>query len=273
MRTTGDRQTQRAARSEIAGDGVFSKELETALLAGEIDMAVHSLKDLPTAMPDGLTVAAVTRREDPRDALVSRDGRPAGEAAAGGTHRHGQRAARRPVAAPAARHRGPVPIRGNVDTRLRKVEVGRGRCRRVAAAALARIGWLDRAAELLSFEAMLPAPGQGRTGRRDRSDDEAECCAMAAAIDDRDSRLATTAERAFLRRLGGGCSHPGRGAGERSKADGCASTASSSTRRAFATSAASIEGPADDAESLGERLAEESAVGGRVGDLLKEMAP
>ena len=204
IRTTGDRRPQ--PLSEIAGEGVFTKELEEALLDGQIDIAVHSLKDLPTTLHHRLALAAVTHREDPRDALVAAGGRTLAQLPKGARIGTGsvRRAAQLLLLRPDLE---PIPIRGNVDTRLGKVESGEIEAIIVAAAALARLGRLDAASELIPLETMLPAPGQGALAVETRSDD-AEAREVASAADDPESRLATAAERAFLRRLGGGCRVP-----------------------------------------------------------------
>ena len=265
--TTGDVRQQ--PLSEISGEGVFTKELETALLAGEIDIAVHSLKDLPTDIAHGLAVAAVTRREDPRDALVSRDRTPLAKLPRGARIGTGsvRRAAQLRLLRPDVK---PVPIRGNVDTRLAKVESGDVDAVIVAAAALSRLGWLDRAAELIPLEAMLPAPGQGALAVETRADD-AEVLRIVASIDDRDSRLATAAERAFLRRLGGGCRIPVAALatiknGEL-RLDGL--VVDPQGRQAFR---GEMTGAPADAESLGERLAA-SLLSEGASEILEEMAP
>ena len=267
VHTTGDRRPE--PLSEISGEGVFTKELETALLAGEIDIAVHSLKDLPTDIAHGLAVAAVTRREDPRDALVSRERTPLAKLPRGARIGTGsvRRAAQLRLLRPDVK---PVPIRGNVDTRLAKVESGEFDAVIVAAAALSRIGWLDRAAEIISLEAMLPAPGQGALAVETRADD-AEVLRIVASIDDRDSRLATAAERAFLRRLGGGCRIPVAALatiknGEL-RLDGL--VVDPQGRQAFR---GEMTGAPADAESLGERLAA-SLLSEGASEILEEMAP
>jgi hydroxymethylbilane synthase len=267
VHTTGDRRLE--PLSEISGEGVFTKELETALLAGEIDIAVHSLKDLPTDIAHGLAVAAVTRREDPRDALVSRDGTPLAKLPRGARIGTGsvRRAAQLRLLRPDVK---PVPIRGNVDTRLAKVESGEFDAVIVAAAALSRLDWLDRAVELISLEAMLPAPGQGALAVETRGDD-AEVLRVVATIDDRDSRLATAAERAFLRRLGGGCRIPVAALatveGSQLHLDGV--VVDPQGRQAFR---GEMTGAPADAESLGERLAA-SLLSEGASEILEEMAP
>jgi len=201
VRTAGDR--SRASLSEIGGRGVFVAELERALLAGQIDIAVHSLKDMPSWPTDGLAVAAITERADVRDVLVSR-GRltladlPDGAVVGTGSPR---RAAQLLAARPDLRI---ADIRGNVDTRIRKVGDGQYDAAVLAAAGLARLGWLDRASELLSTEVMLPAVGQGALALQVRADD-GEAIELVSAADHPASRCATASERAFEAHLGGGC--------------------------------------------------------------------
>jgi len=201
IRPEGDRSS--ASLAEIGGRGVFVIEIERALLAGEIDLAVHSLKDLPSAETPGLTIGAVLPREDARDALLSREGLtlerlPAGATVATGSPR---RAAQLRSLRPDLRLQD---IRGNVDTRIRKVEEGQYDAVVLATAGLARLGWLERASQVFSPEEMLPAPGQGALAVQVRSDD-ADALRFVASADDADTRAAVTAERAFERRLGGGC--------------------------------------------------------------------
>ncbi|MCH7811190.1 MAG: hydroxymethylbilane synthase [Chloroflexi bacterium] len=205
VRTAGDRD-RTASLSEIGGQGVFVKELEAALLRHDVDLAVHSLKDVPSEIADGLVLAAILEREDPRDALVSRDGTSLDSLPAGA--RVGTGSARR--AAQLLAHRPdltPVDIRGNVDTRVRKVEHGELDAAVLAVAGLKRLGLLERAAEILEPEIMVPAVGQGALVVQARADDE-ETLMLLREIDHRESRLACEAERSFLRRLGGGCRLP-----------------------------------------------------------------
>jgi hydroxymethylbilane synthase len=265
--TSGDRRPQ--PLWEIAGEGVFTKELETALLEQEIDLAVHSLKDLPTTIHHRLTLAAITRREDPRDALVASGGRtlarlPAGARVGTGSLR---RAAQLRLLRPDIEI---VPTRGNVDTRIEHMASGEVDAIIVAAAALSRLGLLDRATELIPLEAMLPAPGQGALAVQARQDDE-EACGIAATIDDFESRVTTTAERAFLRRLGGGCRVPI--AAYATVADGefrleglVVDTFGKSAFRG------EISGEPAEAESLGESLAE-SLLSEGADDILKGLSP
>jgi hydroxymethylbilane synthase len=205
VRTAGDRRPQ-ASLAAIGGQGVFVKELESALRARRVDLAVHSLKDVPTEVGGGLALAAVTERGDVRDAVVSRGHCRLAELPAGS--RIGTGSLRRAVQVRALRpDMEVVDLRGNVDTRLRKVEEGLVDAAILAAAGLARLGRLEQAAELLDTDAMLPAIGQGALTLEARADD-AEVIEIASALDHRDTRLAVTAERAFLTRLGGGCRLP-----------------------------------------------------------------
>lgn len=200
--TQGDRE-QRGPVTAIGGTGVFTKEVQSAVLAGEADIAVHSLKDLPTGQTAGLTLAATPPREEPVDALV---GVPLDELPAaarigtGSQRRRAQLKALRPDLQVAG-------IRGNVDTRLAKLDAGEFDAIVLAAAGLRRLGWGDRIAELLAPPRMLPAPGQGSLGIECRADDDAVIAAL-AALDDLPTRLGVTAERAFLAELHGGCSAP-----------------------------------------------------------------
>ncbi|MFQ5857540.1 MAG: hydroxymethylbilane synthase, partial [Anaerolineae bacterium] len=177
-----------------------------ALLDGEIDLAVHSCKDLPTDPVPGLTLAAFPRRADPRDTLVSRDGLRLAQLPAGAVV--GTSSARR--RAQLLRQRPDLQvadIRGNVDTRLRKLRGGQYDAVILAAAGLDRLGWLDRAIEVLEPEVMLPAPGQGALAIQAREDDDATL-ALLEPLNDAATQAVVTAERAFLRALGGGCRVP-----------------------------------------------------------------
>ncbi|HEX5087721.1 MAG TPA: hydroxymethylbilane synthase [Nocardioides sp.] len=204
--TEGDR-TQRAGTpmEQIGGTGVFVSALRDALLRGEVDVAVHSLKDLPTAAPEGIALAAVPTREDPRDVVVARDGLTLGELPQGA--RVGTGSPRR-VAQLRALGLGldVVGVRGNVDTRIGKVRSGEYDAVLLARAGLARIGRLEEVTEVLDPLQMLPAPGQGALAVECRADDD--LLAALATLDDRGSRAAVEAERAVLATLEGGCSAP-----------------------------------------------------------------
>jgi hydroxymethylbilane synthase len=207
--TSGDRSS---APVQQLGVGVFVSALREALLAKEIDVAVHSFKDLPTAPADGLTIAAVPPREDPRDALVARDGRTLAQLAPGA--RVGTGALRR-IAQLHALGLGlvPVPIRGNVDTRLRKVADGELDAVILARAGLARLGRAAEATEILDPALMLPAPAQGALAVECRVDDPT-LFDLVSTVDDPATRAAVDAERALLAALEAGCSAPVAGLAE-----------------------------------------------------------
>jgi hydroxymethylbilane synthase len=204
IRTAGDR-LQEAPLSETGGKGLFVKEIEDALLRRDIDVAVHSAKDMSVAIPAGLLVAAVLPREDPRDALVL----PHGTTALGGkSPRIGTGSVRR-VSQLIARFRGArfLPIRGNVDTRLRKLDGGEFDALILAVAGLKRLGYGDRITEAISHADCIPAPGQGIVAIETR-EDAGETRAALGALDDARAAAAFEAERAVVAALGGGCELP-----------------------------------------------------------------
>ncbi|MDP9238818.1 MAG: hydroxymethylbilane synthase [Chloroflexota bacterium] len=204
IRTEGDRSA--APLSEIGGLGVFTKAIEDALLSREIDIAVHSLKDLPPQLADGLTIGAVPERGDARDVLVTRDSRPIAELPQGA--RIGTGSERRAVQLRALRSDLlPVEIRGNVDTRIRKVEAGEFDGAVLALAGLERLGLEAKATRIFTLDEMLPAVGQGALAVEVRADD-ADTLALVSRIDHASTRAAVEAERAFLDRLGAGCRMP-----------------------------------------------------------------
>ena len=242
----------------IGGSGVFVSGLRSRLLDGGIDIAVHSLKDLPAVQPQDIRLAAVPGRDDPRDALAARDGAkladlPRGSRVGTGSPR---RAAQLLLMRPDL---SPVPVRGNADTRLRKVESGEVDAVVLAYAGLARIGRLDAVTQVFEPEEMLPAPGQGALA--------IECLAarteladLLAVLDDRAARAAVTAERSLLAALQAGCSAPvgGYAAGTeelRLRAVVVAADGGTALR-------ASAGGPADEAERLGREVAAELLRGG-----------
>jgi hydroxymethylbilane synthase len=202
IHTTGDKITD-VALSKVGTKGLFTKEIEEALLQGTIDLAVHSLKDMPTDLPAGLTLAAIPEREDPRDALVGARLEELAQHARVGTS-----SLRR-----AAQLRGIRPdleienIRGNVDTRLRKLDEKQYDAIVLASAGLRRLGWENRITELLDPSVMCPAPGQGALAVETRSDG-GEAQEISKRLDHRETRSAVTAERAVLAALGGGCQVP-----------------------------------------------------------------
>ncbi len=205
--TEGDRsQASGVPLQGAASTGVFVAAVREALLRGDVDVAVHSLKDLPTAPADGIVLAAVPQREDPRDVVVARDGLTLGELPAGS--RVGTGSPRR-VAQLHALGLGLeiAGIRGNVDTRIGKVRSGEYDAVILARAGLARIGRLDEVTEVLDPLQMLPAPGQGALAVECRTDDPL-AAEVTAALDDPRTRAAVAAERAVLATLEGGCSAP-----------------------------------------------------------------
>ncbi|MFJ2774834.1 hydroxymethylbilane synthase [Streptomyces sp. NPDC087300] len=206
--TYGD--TSREHLAQIGGTGVFVAALRDALVRDEVDFAVHSLKDLPTAQPDELTLAAVPVREDPRDILVARDGMTFAELPDGA--RVGTGSPRRMAQLNAyARSHGmtieTVPIRGNVDTRIGYVHKGELDAVVLAAAGLSRVGRIDEVTDFLSVDTVLPAPGQGALAIECAAHN-ASLAAALAELDDPYTRVAVTAERSLLAALEAGCSAP-----------------------------------------------------------------
>lgn len=201
IKTTGDH-LQTASLVQAGGKGLFTKEIEEALLDGSIDLAVHSLKDLPTETPAGLAIAAIPGREDPRDAVVGRRLRQLAEGARVGTS-SGRRAAQLRVLRPDLRIE---PVRGNVDTRLRKLKEGQYDSILLAAAGLRRLGLESEIAEILTPEQICPAAGQGALAIETREQDDAfDIC---RELNDEASSQAVLCERAALAMLGGGCQLP-----------------------------------------------------------------
>jgi hydroxymethylbilane synthase len=201
IRTTGDKITD-VPLAKVGTKGLFTKEIEEALIDGRIDLAVHSLKDLPTELPAGLKIAAVPEREDSRDALCGRRLNELPDGARVGT------SSLRRVAQLRAARPGLVieSIRGNLDTRLRKLSEGQYDALVLAAAGLRRLGWADRIAEYFEADFMCPAVGQGALAIETRVDgDAARVC---AGLEDPPSRAAVEGERGVLAALGGGCQVP-----------------------------------------------------------------
>lgn len=205
IKTTGDKYLEMPL-SKIGDKGLFTKELEIALLQGSIDIAVHSLKDLPTELPAGCTLGAICQRECTDDALVARKGLKLGELPPGA--QVGTSSLRRQ--AQLKRFRPDLTfrvLRGNVPTRLRKMEKEGLDAVVVAAAGLRRLGMEDRITEYISSDICLPAAGQGALGIEVREGDE-EIISLLRPLHDRETELAVAAERSFLRSLGGGCQVP-----------------------------------------------------------------
>jgi hydroxymethylbilane synthase len=205
MSTQGDRIQDRSLAA-IGGKGLFIKELEISLEDGRADLAVHSMKDVPAELPGGLVIAALLARADPRDALLSRRGTTIADLPAGA--RLGTSSLRRQAQLLAARPDLRIePLRGNVDTRLRRLEGGELDAIVLACAGLVRLGFESRISARLEPHSMLPAVGQGAIGIECRMDD-ARVRALLRPLDDAATRAALAAERAFARALGGSCQSP-----------------------------------------------------------------
>ena len=238
----------------IGGKGLFVKEIEEALLRGEIDLAVHSMKDVPTILPDGLDILCIPAREDPRDVLISRDALSLDHLPKGA--RVGTSSLRRQAQ---LLHRRPdltvQILRGNLDTRLRKLRNGKYDAVVLAAAGLRRMGWSNEVTEYLPPEVSLPAIGQGALGLEGRRED-GFVQELVAPLEHRPTRTAVTAERALLERLEGGCQVPIAAhatiKGDTLIMDGL--IASVDGRRLIRDM---IQGPVSDARALGMRLAEQ----------------
>lgn len=265
IKTTGDRILD-VPLAKVGGKGLFVKEIEEAMLAGEVDIAVHSMKDVPTEFPPGLGLICTTRREDPRDALVSRGIRlvdlPAGA-------RIGTSALRRQAQLLALRpDLEMVVIRGNVETRLGKLDSERLDAVVLAAAGLKRLGFADRVTEYLPVQVSLPAIGQGALGIECRLDDR-ELLEMISFLNDPPTQQAVGAERAFLLRCEGGCQVPlaafGEMDGGRLRLTGLISSIDGAR-----TVRGSISGPPESFHALGTELADRLlADGGR--EILREV--
>lgn len=208
IKTSGDKILD-VPLSTVGGKGLFVKEIEEALLSGTVDLAVHSMKDVPTVLPDPLHLAAIPPREDPYDALISRSGLPLAKLPAGATI--GTSSLRRQAQLLAYRHDFTIAsLRGNLDTRLRKVTDGAdGAIDAIvlATAGLRRLGWETRITEILAPTVCLPAIGQGALGIECQRGDE-RVNRLVAVLDHPDTRACVEAERAFLTRLEGGCQVP-----------------------------------------------------------------
>lgn len=262
IKTSGDRIVD-APLAAIGGKGLFTKEIEDALLEGRIDLAVHSLKDLPTELPAGLAIAAVPPREDVHDAMVGgrlQDLPPRARVGTSSLRRTAQLRAARPDLTI-------EPVRGNLDTRLRKLSQGQYDALALAAAGLRRLGWEDRIAELLPFEVMCPAVGQGALAIETRQ--EGAAAQTCARLNHLETRLAVETERAVLRALGGGCQVP---IGAHAAVEGGALrligvVASPDGARLIRREAV---GSVDDAAALARGLSEE-LIGGGAGEILEEV--
>ncbi len=270
IRTEGDASS--APLAQMGGTGVFVSALREALLRGEVDLAVHSLKDLPTAPPEGIALAAVPQREDPRDVVVARDGLTLGELPVGAQVGTG---APRRVAQLAALGLGIelVGVRGNVDTRIGKVASGQLDAVVLARAGLARLGRVDEATEVLDPLQVLPAPGQGALAIECRDGDDLRDV-VHTALDHGATRACVEAERALLAELEAGCSAPVGALAEVAEGDlgdelwvravALSPDGALSVRR-------SASGPLDDSVGLGQKLAAEMLAEGAA-ELINETA-
>jgi hydroxymethylbilane synthase len=243
IQTTGDKITD-VALSKVGTKGLFTKEIEEALLAGTIDLAVHSAKDMPTDLPDGLVLSAFPERQDPRDAIIGE--MPANAIVGTSSLR---RAAQLKTARPDIDIRD---LRGNVDTRLRKQAEGQYNAILLAAAGLIRLGWHDRITQYLDPLVFVPAVGQGALAIETRADGGIGHT-IVAQMDDPETRARLTAERAALKALGGGCQVPMGAhailAGDTLKIHGIVVSLDGAT-----TIRANAEGPVANAEAIGAEL-------------------
>jgi hydroxymethylbilane synthase len=192
--------------AKIGGKGLFVKEIEEALLANEIDLAVHSMKDVPIELPSELGISVITKRENPLDALISKNGEKLADLPQGATI--GTSSLRR--SSQLLKYRGDFkihPLRGNVDTRLRKVEEGKYDAILLASAGLNRLGWANRITEEISHDILLPAMGQGALGIETRLDDT-KIYDLISTLNHEQTHYAVSAERSLVGRLDGGCQVP-----------------------------------------------------------------
>lgn len=262
--TTGDKVSD-VALSKIGDKGLFTREIEDRLLARKIDLAVHSLKDLQTIQPDGITIGAVCERETANDVLISRtaqgirDLHEGSVVATGSLRRRSQLLAARPDLRI-------VDVRGNVPTRLRKFDESDWDGMILAHAGLERLGLRERIAESIPAEVMIPAVGQGAVAVEVR-DERDEVAAMIAKLDHHETRVCVTAERAFLRRLEGGCQVPIGGHATLTKPTELLLSVYVGSLDGTVAYRKTIKGPTEAADDLGERLADDLLILG-AGELL-----
>jgi len=252
IKTTGDK-IQDAPLAKIGGKGLFVKEIEEALLQKRIDLAVHSIKDVPTQFPEGLHLYVITKREDPRDIFISKSGTKLKELPQGA--KIGTSSLRRQ--AQLLHYRSDfelVPLRGNLDTRLKKLKTMNLDGVVLALAGVKRLGLEEKVTEIISTDISLPAIGQGALGIETRQDDR-EIEEQIRFLNDRDSWIAVSAERSFLKKLEGGCQVPiaafARTAGATLQIDGLVGTIDG--KRILREQ---VEGRVEEAESLGTKLAD-----------------
>lgn len=252
IKTTGDK-IQDAPLAKIGGKGLFVKEIEEALLQKRIDLAVHSIKDVPTEFPEGLHLSVITKREDARDVLISKDGKPLKNLPKGA--KIGTSSLRRQAQLLHFRSDFElIPLRGNLDTRLKKLRTMNLDAIVLALAGVKRLGLEEKITEIIPPEVSLPAIGQGALGIETRLADQ-EVESQIRFLNDRDSSIAISAERAFLKKLEGGCQVPiaafARIVGTTLQIDGMVGTIDG--KRLIRHP---VEGPIEKAESLGVELAE-----------------
>ena len=252
IKTTGDK-IQDVPLAKIGGKGLFVKEIEESLLEKKIDLAVHSIKDVPTEFPQGLHLSVITKREDPRDVFISKDGRTLKELPQGA--KIGTSSLRRQAQLLHFRNDLElIPLRGNLDTRLKKLKTLNLDGIVLALAGVRRLGLEERVTEIFSPDISLPAIGQGALGIETRMDDK-EVEGQIRFLKDRDSSIAVTAERAFLKKLEGGCQVPlaayARPVGRILHVDGLVGSIDGKTLIRH-----HVEGPTENAELLGVELAE-----------------
>ena len=252
IKTTGDK-IQDAPLAKIGGKGLFVKEIEEALIRRKIDLAVHSIKDVPTQFPEGLHLSVITKREDPRDVFLSREGKTLRELPRGA--KIGTSSLRR--RAQLLHYRSDfelVPLRGNLDTRLKKLRAMNLDGIVLALAGVKRLGLEEKVTEIISTDISLPAIGQGALGIETRQDDQ-EIEGQIRFLNDKDSWIAVSAERSFLKKLEGGCQVPiaafARAAGATLEVDGLVGTIDG--KRILRER---LEGHIEQAESLGTKLAD-----------------
>ena len=252
IKTTGDK-IQDAPLAKIGGKGLFVKEIEEALLKKRTDLAVHSIKDVPTEFPEGLHLSVITKREDPRDVLISKDGKPLKDLPKGA--KIGTSSLRRQAQLLHFRSDFElIPLRGNLDTRLKKLKSMNLDAIVLALAGVKRLGFDEKITEIIPPEVSLPAIGQGALGIETRMADQ-EVESRIRLLNDRDSSIAINAERAFLKKLEGGCQVPiaafARIVDTTLHIDGLVGTIDG--KRLIRHH---VEGPIERAESLGVELAE-----------------
>lgn len=253
IQTSGDK-IQDVPLAKVGGKGLFVKEIEEALLRKDIDLAVHSMKDMPAVLPDGLRIVCIPEREDPRDALLTRDGKTLDALPMGA--RVGTSSLRRQSQLLHARPDLHIEmLRGNVDTRLRKLQENHFDAIVLAASGLKRLGWESHISECLSVDVSLPAIGQGALGIEGRTDD-GFVHEVLARLEHPATRITVTAERALLKRLEGGCQVPIAGHavldGECLTLDGLVASLDGKRYVRY-----SLAGSMSEAESLGTKVAEE----------------